>query len=322
MGFDFHLSQTNGKIKEVDQEQLVPELRQIIGNELRKREETAWNYWKDQYPYFMPEPGDLKDLPKYSWLLKICFTLEKPFISKDENELHPYDNSHEIQNPVVRDWILGCPIIRPTTWKGHLRFAARIIKNDDQITRRLFGNETHDKEQFFKGRLHFFPTFFNDKHEVDVITPLSRETRTPREGPIKIEVVPVGTKGEFYLLYVPFPRGTDYVPRQIKKDLGAVIKSLEAMFLTYGFSAKKTSGFGVANEDIKGSMFYINGGEKKTGNKDIEEAPIKKVTDFKNIGKLTANLESISDLDKIKQIKIDNLKNLEHLLDKFNWEGK
>jgi len=267
----------------------------------------------------------MKCLPKFSWLLKICFTLKKPFISKDENELHPYDkkDNREIQNSVVRDWILGCPMVRPTTWKGHLRFAARIIKNDDQITRRLFGNETRDKEHFFKGRLHFFPTFFDDTPELDVITPLSRETRTPtKTGPIKIEVVRIGAKGEFYLLYVPFPRGADYVPGQIKKDLEVVVKSLEAMFLTYGFSAKKTSGFGVANEDIKGSMFYINGAEKKTGKKDIEEAPVKKVTEFKDIGKLTANLESISDSDKIKKIKIDNFKALERLPDKFNWEGK
>lgn len=218
---------------------------------------------------------------------------------------------------------MGCPTIRPTTWKGHLRFAAKIINNDNQIIRRLFGNETRDKEHFFKGRLHFFPTFFNDTPEVDVITPLSRATRTPtKKGPIKIEVVRIGTKGEFYLLYVPFPRGTDYASGQIKKDLEATVKSLEAMFLTYGFSAKKTSGFGVANEDIKESMFYINGAEKKTDNKDIEEASVKKITDLKDIGKLTANLESISDLDKIKKIKIDNFKDLERLPDKFNWEGK
>lgn len=298
--------------------------KQKIGNDIRKRQEKAWDYWKDQYPYFLPTPEDLGDLLKYSWLLKICFTLKKPFISKDENELHPFDkDNREIQNPIVHDWILGCPIIRPTTWKGHLRFAAKIINNDDQITRRLFGNETRDKEHFFKGRLHFFPTFFNHTPEVDVITPLSRKTRTPTEkGPIKIEVVRIGTKGEFYLLYVPFPKGKDYSPEQVKKDLEAIVKSLEAMFLTYGFSAKKTSGFGVANEDIKGSMFYINGAEKKRDNKDIEEASVKKVTDFKDIGKLTAILESISNSDKIKKIKIDNFKDLERLPGKFNWEGK
>lgn len=320
MILDYHL-------KQVENNNDIDIQKRKIGNVLRERQKTAWDCWKrkNQYSYFLPQSSDLECLLKYSWLLKVCFTLKKPFISKDENELHAFDkDNREIQNPVAHDWILGCPMIRPTTWKGHLRFAARIINNDDQITKRLFGNETGDKEHFFKGRLHFFPTFFNDTPpEVDVITPLSRKTRTPtKTGPIKIEVVPVGTEGEFYLVYVPFPRGTDYAPGQIKKDLEAVVKSLEAMFLTYGFSAKKTSGFGVANEDIKGSMFYINGAEKKTDNKDIEEAPVKKVTDFKDIGKLTVNLESISDSDKIKKIKIGNFKVLECLPDKFNWEGK
>lgn len=316
MILDYHL-------KRVENNNDIDIQKRKIGNALRERQKKAWNYWNSRYSYFLPEPEDLKGLPKYSWLLKVCFTLKKPFISKDENELHPYDNSYEIQNPVVRDWILGCPMVRPTTWKGHLRFASKIINNDNEITRRLFGNETRDKEHFIKGRLHFFPTFFNDTPELDVITPLSRATRTPtKKGPIKIEVVRIGTKGELYLSYVPFPKGNDYAPGQIKKDLEAVVKSLEAMFLTYGFSAKKTSGFGVANKDIKGSVFYINGAEKKTDNKDIEEGPVKKVTDFKDIGKLTANLESISDSDKIKKIKIDNFEDLERLPDKFNWEGK
>ena len=224
---------------------------------------------------------------------------------------------------MVQDWILGCPVIRSTTWKGHLRFATRLINNDDQITRRLFGNKTDDKENFFKSRLNFFPTSFNDKPEVDVLTPLSRETRTPTEkGPIKIEVVPVGTKGEFYLLYVPFPKGKDYATDQVKKDLETVVKSLKAMFLTYGFSAKKTSGFGVVKEDIKGSVFFINGAEKKPDKKEVKEVSAKKVTDFKDIGKLAIDVENISDSGKMKKIEIDNFKDLEHLPDKFNWEGK
>jgi len=48
MGFDFHLSQTDGKVEEADQEKLVLELRQIIGNAIRRRQENAWDYWKDQ----------------------------------------------------------------------------------------------------------------------------------------------------------------------------------------------------------------------------------------------------------------------------------
>ena len=47
---------------------------------------------------------------------------------------------------------------------------------------------------------------FFDKISLDVITPLSRETKTPvrGRGPIYFEIVPENTKGIFRLLYYPF----------------------------------------------------------------------------------------------------------------------
>lgn len=97
MIFDYHL-------KQAENNNDTGTWKQKIGNDIRERQEKAWNYWKDQYSYFLPTPEFLGDLLKYSWLLKICFTLKKPFISKDENELHPYDtydtkDNREIQNP-------------------------------------------------------------------------------------------------------------------------------------------------------------------------------------------------------------------------------
>ena len=80
-----------------------------------------------------------------------------------------------------------------------------------------------------------------------MITPLDRKTRTPvhHRSPITLEVMDRGAIGEFYLLYVPYPVGKDFKQNEIKKDLEFLVKVLELMFLTYGFSAKKTSGFGV-----------------------------------------------------------------------------
>ena len=54
-----------------------------------------------------------------------------------------------------------------------------------------------------------------------------------------------GNKGEFYLLYFPYPRDKDFKSEEVKKDLEFLAEALKLMFYTYGFSAKKTSGFGI-----------------------------------------------------------------------------
>lgn len=201
---------------------------------------------------FYPNPEDLKNLPENSVLIKISFTLKKPYTSKDEGEFHIIDDNDKIfENPIVRDKFTGLPMVRPSTWKGHLRFAAEKVEwdkgNKKKITKRLFGNESGD-DNSLKGRLYFFPTFFKDKAEKDVITPLKRDTRTPARGPISLEVMKAGSKGDFYLLYIPYPKGKNFQEEQIEEDLRFVAEALKRMFYIYGFSAKKTSGFGVIKQ--------------------------------------------------------------------------
>ena len=278
---------------------------------------------------FYPKAEDLKDLPKNSALIKISFTLKKPYTSKDEGEFHIIEedflfrwrdkrkikkelnrkyelrldekdikiwddriefrtgkivkdnefatvfindkivdilivkkeegevkvySSKIFENPIVRDKFTGLPMVRPSTWKGHLRFAAeKVEKVDDEnmnketrdrIIRRLFGSKPDD-ENALKGRLYFFPTFFEEEARRDVITPLRRDTRTPARGPISLEVMKSGAKGEFHLLYIPYPKGKEFKEGEIKEDLKFLAKALKLMFYTYGFSAKKSSGFGV-----------------------------------------------------------------------------
>ena len=218
---------------------------------------------------FYPNPEDLKNLPENSVLIKISFTLKKPYTSKDEGEFHIIDDKI-FENPIVRDKFTGLPMVRPSTWKGHLRFAAEKVEwdkgNKKKITKRLFGNESGD-DNSLKGRLYFFPTFFKDKAEKDVITPLKRDTRTPARGPIPIEVMKAGSKGDFYLLYIPYPKGKNFQEEQIEEDLRFVAEALKRMFYIYGFSAKKTSGFGVIEKlkednvvirpEDKGDIFSI-----------------------------------------------------------------
>ena len=229
----------------------------ILNAQLRAAGE--WTPWLDS---FLPTPQDLAALPNGSWLLQIQFRLSRPFASKGESEFHPWEERvvdkkdgatewFEIQNPIVRDHLTGLPVVRPTTWKGHLRFAGDAIGLDTSVRDRLFGVTCGDAEGQ-TGRLHFFPTFFADQTGKEVATPLSRDTRTPvaGRGPISFEVVPEGQGGKFMLLYVPSPKGIEWHPRQIGEDLMATASAIVAMLLDYGFSAKKTAGWGVAEDAV------------------------------------------------------------------------
>jgi len=219
---------------------------------------------------FYPNPEDLEYLPKNSVLIKISFTMKKPYTSRDEGEFHIIEGKI-FENPIVRDKFTGLPMVRPSTWKGHLRFAAGRVdeingkKLDErtrrEIVRRLFGSESDD-ENALKGRLYFFPTFFEEEAGGDVITPLKRDTRTPARGPISLEVMKSGAKGDFHLLYIPHPRGKDFKEEEVEEDLRFFAKALKLMFYTYGFSAKKTSGFGVI-EKLKEDDVVVRPEDKK-----------------------------------------------------------
>ena len=205
-------------------------------------------------------------------------------------------------------------MVRATTWKGALRFAAIKVFEDwiyeklteskldkEEVFKKrarivmLFGNEKDAHEDYLgklcllaiegkvptgseakkkiedinkefekwlvkngiiskeipsrSGRLFFYPTFF-DTISLDVITPLSRETKTPVRGPIYFEIVPENTKGIFRLSYYPFDliaRGEfEKINGELKEDMEFLAKAIRKMLCEIGFSAKKTSGFGVA----------------------------------------------------------------------------
>ncbi len=114
------------------------------------------------------------------------------------------------------------------------------------------------------GQLMFYPTFF-DLIDVEVINPHSRATKAGTH-PIYLECVPAGAKGIFCLLYVPFDlvNHTDKneICAQAKEDLQAIAKAVQAMMLIYGFSAKRTSGYGTAENNIKG-VVHTHAEEKK-----------------------------------------------------------
>lgn len=209
------------------------------------------------FSQFYPSERDLEYLPQDSVLIKIPFTLKKPYTSKDEGEFHivyvkkkDKKEAKVFENPIVRDKFTGLPVVRPSTWKGHLRFAAEMVEKDEaekkKIIRRLFGSKS-DENEALKGRLYFFSTFFRNEPERDVITPLQRSSRTPASGPIDLEVMKPKNKGELYLLYFPYPKGEGYKEEEVEEDLKFLAEALKLMLYTYGFSAKKTAGFGVVD---------------------------------------------------------------------------
>lgn len=113
------------------------------------------------------------------------------------------------------------------------------------------------------GRLNFYPTFF-DLIDVEVINPHSRRTKAGTR-PIYLECVPAGAKGTFSLLYVPFDligRPEDEVKAEAREDLRLIAEGVREMMLTYGFSAKRTSGYGTARDKIENGFVRTRAGQE------------------------------------------------------------
>jgi CRISPR-associated protein Cmr2 len=242
---DFHLAKAPSGIGEQERD---------FGKGLSDAQKQAAQEWADHIGAFLPQPDDLKGLPDGSWLLNLEFTLNERFTSKSEIEFH------EIQNLIVRDHLTGLPTVKPTTWKGHLVFAAQREGLEDHVRERLFGTiRTGESGQ--AGRLRFFPTFFMNETAREVITPLQRDRRTPARGPIYIEVIAPGQKAKFCLLYVPLPKGANWYSGQIAEDLLVASRATRAMLLDYGFSAKKTSGWGVVADSLVSGVLTAKGSQ-------------------------------------------------------------
>ncbi len=199
---------------------------------------------------------DLALLPSYSFVFQFTFTLAQPYISRDEQDFYIIDN------PVRKDKIFKLPYIASTSWKGSLRsaFWREGDKADDEQVRRLFGNQkkvagepgSDDAQDLQAGRLYFYPTFFTVR-SLEIINPQDRGLRAGKL-PIAFESVPQDADGIFTLLYVPFdPVDLDEAIRRkwAAEDMKRVAKGLKTMFRDQGFGAKTSSGFGLANEDIR-----------------------------------------------------------------------
>lgn len=198
---------------------------------------------------FTPDSSVITYLPSLSFILRIPFRLHKPYLSKDERDFYLLDN------PLRREKVFQTPMVASTSWKGALRATLWQLgyKEEDEVTIRLLGNP-RGSEEGKAGRLHFFPTFF-DAIGLEVINPHDHKTGVGARGPILMECVPQGTTGELVLLYVPFSpleQSEDEKRAQVAQDLEVLAKGIEAMLTTYGFGAKTSSGFGMAEDRFAG----------------------------------------------------------------------
>jgi CRISPR-associated protein Cmr2 len=194
------------------------------------------------------EPTDLAldHFPRFSTAWQFQFKLATDYLSQDDVSLYPIDN------PVRKEHVLKLPMVAPTGWKGALRSAFRLqhsVDDENGNLVRLFG-QTRDNEEGQAGRLYFFPTYFT-RLGLIVINPHDRETGIGARGPILFETVPRDSEGYFTLLYVP---RSNVTTSEMTEDISKTTQALRAMFRTYGFGAKTSSGFGVAREECKGIL--------------------------------------------------------------------
>ncbi|MEK7263334.1 MAG: RAMP superfamily CRISPR-associated protein [Bacteroidota bacterium] len=203
------------------------------------------------------KPCNLDNLPPYSMYLQFTFTLAKPYISKDDDSIYFTDN------PIKKEKVFRVPYIASSSWKGNMRWVASKdaqSQDKDIIVTRLFGNNKEIKNDFRRGRLHFYPTFF-DTIGIEMINPHDREKGIGTI-PVTIESVPAGTIGAFSLLYVPFDiidQEYSAIKAEATEDIKLIFSALENMFLTYGFSAKKSSGYGIIADELTDCHVNIKG---------------------------------------------------------------
>lgn len=107
----------------------------------------------------------------------------------------------------------------------------------------LFGNEREEAEHFQRGALGFRPSWF-DKVGFEVINPHDRAKKAGTK-PILYEVVPPGATGTLNVLYAPTP-GVSAAGVDRQKAMLLLFDAVESLITEYGFSAKRTSGWGVA----------------------------------------------------------------------------
>ncbi|MGQ4875970.1 MAG: RAMP superfamily CRISPR-associated protein [Promethearchaeia archaeon] len=260
-------------------------LKQIIHNKKYLNDELK-NYLKLVKRIGLLKKPKIKDLPYGSFYINIKFQLKTPFISIDDIPFYIIDNpikkdkvfklpfmSASSWKGILR-WVMTKIFLIDNVTKlndksfADMRFKLSLLfgvekgLNEDLSlfnylnklkpqSEKIFRDKLKDriktKDLNFRGRLRFYPSFFN-QIDMMIMNPHDRKTKTGKN-PIYFECVPPGTSGDFTILYIP----TDLIgweKREVQKnvlnDLSIVCKGIRKMLFKYGFSAKKSVGFGIS----------------------------------------------------------------------------
>jgi CRISPR-associated protein Cmr2 len=244
---------------------------------------------------FTPSLPDFVILPRHITYIIFKFKLNRPYISRDDDGFYIIENPVRKEKvfkiPMISPsswkgilrWVMMKEFLEPfnnapnifsknrfrstmlfgnergydqgTNWTEYLNeLCPEAIPLYHQQLRQYLNLNDQDSIPSIKGHLNFYPTFF-DAIGLEEINPHKRKTGAGTQ-PIYIESVPVDSKGYFSLLYTPSFKDSI---EEYKEVLSQVSHSISKMFLYYGFSAKRTSGYGEACNQVEESKLYIMG---------------------------------------------------------------
>lgn len=230
----------------------------------------------------LPDELRLSDIPAHllpGWVsIKITFELKTPWFSKDDRPLHVLDN------PVRKDRVFGVPFMAASSWKGLLRWSCRMEEGlldhlaghggkldgwvEPSWIVHLFGNARGEDDGFFRGALQAYPTWF-DKVDFEVINPHDRARRAGTK-PIYYEVVPGGRRASLHLLYAPTPAQAQRQRVDAVDALSRLLDAAKELVTVYGFSAKRTAGWGLA--EIRDGELRSRSDSRTGGIEDLKAA--------------------------------------------------
>lgn len=215
-----------------------------------------------EFDWIMPRAEDFNGISLPWFFLRFKFSLATPFASKDDR-----DPGSET-NLVVREWVFQRPIIRPTTWKGRLKFAADEAETDEDDVNWLFGKPG---DQGMEGRLHFFPTVFDSdaRDDKQILNPHDRGTRHANRHLVNIGVVPAGAGGVFAVLYV----GTS--DADVARNAPLICGWLPPLLTQYGIGARTLKGDGLCSNRITELQVWPKSFEPGNDIKDIWDLKVK-----------------------------------------------
>ena len=192
-----------------------------------------------------PPTVDEEIMPYSSFFIQVHFALATPCLVRGGEAFYVHEN------PMLKEPVFKVPYFPGSSWKGNFRKAAlRLISEgvgSREVYERLFGPEL-EQEEAFQGRLFFYPTFF-DKLDLGVINPHSRSTKAGKN-PIYEELVPRGGRGVLSVLYLPYDiilrLDEEELRMQVPEDLRLLSEVVSSVLHIYGFSARGSRGFGLA----------------------------------------------------------------------------